>query len=243
MADTKKSIVTAQGWDVVTALGIAALIVLMFVMVMHHPVASHDEAGGFMASIAKQASTNRWTHGTLAVAMTVMSTFMLGFACRLGLRRPHVLLGAVATGLALVLICLSVLLDGFVASALAERCVAVGGACTSEAQPLLRFGGLQIEFMTRAGLLALASATALWAIDLAFRRDRVLPASMMGLASAAVQFGILLFNGERLNPQNLALIVAAQAIWYVAVGFVIYLQQGPYQHVATERPAEALSLR
>lgn len=239
MVGTDKANMPARGWDVVTASGIAALIALMFVMVMHHPVASHDDAGGLMASIAKQASTNRWTHGTLAVAMTVMSSFMMSFASRLGLCRPHVLLGAVATGLALVLICLSVLLDGFVASALAERCMSFGGVCSIEAQPLLQFGGLQIEFMTRAGLIALASTTALWGSDLVFRRDRALLAGVMGLVSAAVQFGILIFSGERLNPQNLALIVAAQAIWYVAVGYVIYFQRGPYQLITNERPAEA----
>lgn len=75
---------------------------------------------------------------------------------------------------------------------------------------------------------------ALWATDLAFRRDRALLAGVTGLVSAAVQFGILLINGERLNPQNLALIVAAQAIWYVAVGLVIYFRRGPYQLIPAE---------
>lgn len=235
MIETNHAGGPTRGWEMMTASGIAVLVGLMFVMVVRHPVASHADAGGAMVSIAKQATANRWTHGTLAVAITVMSSLMLGFACRLGLGRPHVLLGAVTTGLALVLICLSVLLDGFVASALAERCVAIGGPCAIEAQPLLRFGGLQIEFMTRAGLIALASATALWAADLAFRRDHSLSAGAVGLASATVQFGILLLNGERLNPDNLALIVAAQAVWYVAVGFVIVFRRGPYQPVETGR--------
>lgn len=218
----------ARGWDGVTASGIALIVALMFAMVMHHPVANHTDPGGVMASIAKQASIDRWVHGTLAAAITVMTSLMIGFAARLGLKRPHVLLGAVASGLALVLICLSVLLDGFIAPALAERCMTLGEQCASEAQPLLRYGSLQIEFMTRVGLIAMAVSTAMWAADLALRRDRALLAGVMGLASAAVQFGMLLLNGEQLRPHSLALIVAAQAVWFLAVALVIGLRRGPY---------------
>lgn len=214
--------------DVFTASGIAVLIVLMLVMVMHHPAARQADAAAVLSSIARQASADRMVHGTLAAAMTVMTSFMLGFAARLGFARPHVLLGAVSSALALVLICVAVLLDGFVAPALAMRCMTVGGNCASEAEALLRFGGLQIEFMTRLGLVALAGATALWSGDLILRKDGARIAGALGLLSTMIQLGILVFGGERLNAHSLGLIVAAQAIWYASVGAIIVFRQGPY---------------
>lgn len=213
--------------DAATASGIALLVALMLVMVMHHPVAEHKDAGSLVASLARQASSDRWVHGTLAAAMTAMTSLMLGFAARLGLDRPHVLLGAVSAVLALVLICLAVMLDGFVAPAIVAPCAAIAGDCAREAQSLLRFGALEIEFMTRFGLFAIASAIVLWAADLTLRKDRAIVAGAFGLASAAVQFGILLFSPGRLNPHSLSLIVAAQAAWYLSVGAVIARRRGP----------------
>ncbi|QYE34224.1 hypothetical protein KZX46_15765 [Polymorphobacter sp. PAMC 29334] len=214
--------------DVLTASGIIGLILLMLLMVMHHPVARQTDAAGVIGSIARQASADRFVHGTLAAAITVMTSLMLGFAMRLGLARPHVLLGAVASALALVLISLAVLLDGFVAPALALRCMTIGKDCVEQTEALLRYGGLQIEFLTRLALLALAAATALWAGDLILRRDGPRIAGILGLCSAAVQFGLLTFGGERLNVQNISLILTAQVIWYASVGTIIVLRQGPY---------------
>jgi hypothetical protein len=214
-----------------TASGIAVLIAVMLAMVMHHPVAGQTEAAAIVDSIARQATANRLVHGTLAAAMTVMTSIMLGFAMRLDLARPHVLLGAVSSALALVLICLAVLLDGFVAPALAMRCMTIDQECAVQTLALLKYGGLQIEFMTRVGLFALAGATALWAGDLVLRRDSARIAGALGLLSATTQFGILLLGDERLNPHSLALIVAAQAIWYASVAAVIVLRQGPYAAV------------
>ena len=222
----------ARSWDIAAATGIAILIGLMLVMVMHHPIAGQADAAELVGSIARQAAPNQMVHGTLAAAIIVMTSLMLGFAARLGLSRPHVLLGAVSSALALVLICLSVLLDGFVAPALATRCVAVGGNCASEAQAMLRFGGLQIEYMTRVGLLLLAAATALWAAELIRWKGGARLAGILGMLSAIVQPSILVGDAERLNPHNLGLVVAAQAIWYLSVAAIIMFRSGPY---ATEQ--------
>ena len=217
-----------SSWNIVVASSIALLVALMLVVIMHHPVARHTDAAELVTDIARQASSDRLVHGTLAVALTAMTSLMLGFAARLGLARPHVMLGAVSTALALVLICLAVLLDGFVAPAIAVRCITVGGNCAGEAQALLRFGGLQIEFMTRFGLYALTGATALWASDLIIRNDRAWLPGLLGLASAALQLGVLVLGGSRLGVHNLTLFVGAQALWYLSVGAVILFRPGPY---------------
>lgn len=225
-----------RAWNIVTASGIAVLILLMFVMVMHHPVATPANANDLVGSIARLAAPDQVVHGILAAAMTVMTSLMLGFASRLGLNRPHVLLGAVSSALALVLICLAVLLDGFVAPALALRCVTIGTDCARETEALLRFGGLQIEFMTRLGLYSLAGATALWAGDLILRKDSARTAGALGMLSATAQVGILVLGGERLTPHSLGLIVAAQAIWYVGVAGTIAFQRGPFDGSQVSAP-------
>lgn len=213
--------------EVFTASGIIGLVVLMLVMVMHHPVAGQKDASAVVESIARQASAIRLVHGTVAAAMTVMTALMLGFAVRLDLTRPHILLGAVSSGLALIMICMAVLLDGFVPSELSIQCAISGGDCAGSVQALLRYGGLQIEFMTRFGLLALASATGLWASDLLFRTDGTRVFGVLGLISAVVQFGLLGFGGL-LDPHSLSSIVAAQAVWYASVGAIIIFRKGPY---------------
>ena len=215
-------------WDTVTASSIAILVALMLLMVMHHPVARHTDPVALVTSIAHQASSDRWVHGSLAMAMTVMTSILLGFASRLGLKRPHVLLGAVCSGLALVLICQAVLLDGFVAPALSNSCTMISAQCANETRALLGFGALQIEFMTRLALFLLASTTALWAGDLILRQDRARVAGIFGLLSAAIQFGILMIGGERLNPHSLALFVSAQAVWYLSIASVIAFRKGPF---------------
>lgn len=219
--------------EVLTALGIIGLVVLMLVMVMHHPVAEQKDASAVVESIARQASAIGFVHGMVAAAMTVMTALMLGLAVRLDLTRPHILLGAVSSGLALIMICLAVLLDGFVAPELSIGCATSGGDCAGSVQALLRYGGLQIEFMTRFGLLALASATGVWAGDLFFRTDGTRVFGAVGLFSAIVQFGLLGFGG-RLDPHSLTLIVAAQAVWYTSVGAIILFRKGPYAVVETK---------
>ena len=213
--------------EVLTALGIIGLVVLMLVMVMHHPVAGQKDASKVVDSIARQASAIRFVHGTVATGITLMTALMLGFAVRLGLTRPHVLLGAVSSSLALIMICVAVLLDGFVAPELSIQCAINGGDCADSVVALLRYGGLQIEFMTRFGLLALASATGLWASDLFFRTDGTRVFGVLGLLSAIVQFALLGFGG-RLNPHSLTLIVIAQAVWYGSIGAIIIFRKGPY---------------
>lgn len=213
--------------EILTALAIVGLVGLMLVMVMHHPVARQTDSSAIIKSIADQVPANRFVHGTVAAAMTIMTSLMLGFAMRLDIRRPHVLLGAISSFLALIMIFLATLLDGFVASELVSQCAANGGNCSNQALAMLRYGALQIEFMTRSGLLALATATGLWAGDLILRKDSARIFGTLGMVSAIVQFGLLVF-GERLNPHNLALIVTAQAVWYAAVGAMIIARKGPY---------------
>lgn len=227
MNEAKKTYLRPRSIDAATASGIIVLVILMLIMVMYHPVAGQKDAAGLVESISRQASAIRSVHGTVAAAMTVMTSLMLGFAIRLDIGRPHVLLGAVSSGLSLMMICLAVLLDGFVAPELAGQCVASGGDCAGAAQAMLRYGGLQIEFMTRFGLVALAAATGLLAGDLVFRQDGARIFGALGIASAIVQFSLLAFGG-RLDPHSLALIVLAQAVWYASVVALIILHRGPY---------------
>lgn len=227
MIDTIKSQRRSRGVEALTALAIVTLVILMLAMVMHHPVAGQKDASGVVESIATLAPANRLVHGTLAAALTLMTSLMLGFAIRLDITRPHILLGAVSSGVALIMICLAVLLDGFVASELLIRCATAGGDCAGPVQEMLRYGGLQIEYMTRFGLLALATSTILWAGDLILRQDGARIFGALGMLSAIAQFGLLV-SGDRLNPHSLALIVTAQMVWYASVGTLIVLQKGPY---------------
>jgi hypothetical protein len=201
-------------------------------MVMHHPVVPHHDTAGLVQGIREQAGHDRLVHGVLSVTSGVLTSGALAFSARLGLaRRPHVLAGALSVGLSMVFTCLVVMLDGFIAPALAERCGA-GSACAGSVGDLLLMGALQIDVLTRYAIFATAAATGIWAVDLAFRRNGSKVVGAIGAVSSAVQLWILFAVTTRLTPRELALTVVAQAAWYLGVGALMTFGGGPYSGAA-----------
>lgn len=215
--------------DRLVAGAIATLGALMLVAILHHPVARHVDPAAKVASMARLRSADENVHAMLIMALTVVTSLMAGVAARLGLRRPHVLFGLVASGLALGLMCVAMVLDGFVAPAIAQDCVRTGGACAAEILRSTRYGAFEIEYLTRIGLVALAASTLAWGADLLLRRDRAMGAGLVGVVVAVTQLSLLLTDGARLNPHSLAVIMAAQVAWYLGVALMIARGKGPYR--------------
>lgn len=203
-----------------------AAVLVSLVMIMHHPVVSHHDTQSLVRGIREQAGLDRLVHGMLPLSSGVLTCGALLFSARLGLaNRLHVLIGALAVLLSLVFTCLAVMLDGFVAPALAERC-GQGSACFGSVSDLLLIGALQIEFLTRSAIFATALATALWAADLMFRQDGSKAVGAIGALSSAAQIWLLLGTANRLTPHELAIVVLAQSAWYVGMGAMMAFGRG-----------------
>src|SRR5579859_4693883 len=155
-------------------------------------------------------------HGALAVVFTILTAGMFYFSNGLGWRRPTTVIAFLTFCLALVFLCQAAMIDGFVAPALAQRC-GLDAACGSSVGSLLFLGSLQIEFLTRFGLVAIATAILGWAVGLlTWGRDAKI-AGGLGFASAAGQFWLLFGFAENLTPSSLLPIVLLQAVWYAVV--------------------------
>jgi hypothetical protein len=208
---------------------IAAGSVLALVMVMHHPVVPHHDTAELVQGIGRQAAMDRAVHGVLAVIATLTTSAMVWWSARSGVaRRPHLLVAAVANGLALALTCFAVLLDGFVAPALAERCSRPAIGCAASVADLLLMGAVQIEYLTRFALVATAAATLLLSGDLLLRRDGARVIGLLGMASALCQLWLLFASAARLTPHSLALVLVVQALWNLPAGVLMASRRGPF---------------
>ena len=214
--------------ELITGCSIAACAIVVIAMISHHPVVSSHDAGGLAASLARSAVADRWVHGIIAATLTILTTGMLAFAGRLGFKKPHVALGSVASMLSLMFICLAVMLDGFVAPALAERCGIPSATCGLPLVSLLQFGAAQIEFLTRFGLFSFATAAACFAVDLLVRQGGSRVVGSVGVLVALIQFALLFGSDARLTPHSLGIMVVLQAGWYLSVASLMVLRRGPY---------------
>jgi hypothetical protein len=206
---------------------VAAAMVVALVAMLHHPVSHGRDADAMIASIVRQAPTDRLVHGALSIVYGLIVAAMLAFAQRLGLRRFPVLLGAVGFSSALVLIVLAVMIDGFVAPAVAEGC-APAAACTVQAVALLRFGGVLIEYLTRFGFAAIAVSVICWGLALIVMPGALRWAGAAGLAAGLVQVAALAATPGRLTPSSLLPLMAGQFAWYAIAAVLMIGRRAPF---------------
>ena len=215
---------------------LGGLVIAILVALAHHPVGHGGDASGVLASMRAQATIDQVVHGTLAIAFGLSTVGMFVFAAHLGAARPPVLLGMTAYACAFVLIVLATMLDGFVAPAIVAGCGAHPSAsCAAEALTLLRLGALQIEYLTRFAVVALASAVLAWALALLRTPGAPRVAGAAGLGLGALQLVALGMTSTRLQPHSLTVILAAHMLWILVVAILLIRGRGPFANSA--RPA------
>ncbi len=175
---------------------------------------------------------DRIVHGGLAIIYGLLTVGMFVFASRLGSWRFPVLLGLVSFSCALVLILLAVVTDGFVAPALAERCAPSSAACTSQALVMLTFGAMQIEYLTRFALVAIAIAVLAWSLALLLISEAPRWSGVAGLAAGVAQLAALILSPERLTPQTLIFVTTGQLVWYMIVATLMITGRKPFEATA-----------
>ena len=82
--------------EIATAIGIGVVILIMLAMVLHHPTARQTDPAALIDSIARQASADRLVHGTLAAAMTLMTSLISAAEEAHALPMPPLAYGAIA---------------------------------------------------------------------------------------------------------------------------------------------------
>ena len=207
---------------------LAAISGLAIVALLYHPVAHGNDAVAVMGSMRSQAMMDRIVHGSLAIIYGILTVGMFVFASRLGAWRLPVLLGLISFSCALVLIVLAAVTDGFIAPAIVERCPPSSAACTSQALVMLKFGALQIEYLTRFAFVGIAVAVLGWSLALISTYEAPRWSGIAGVAAGVAQLAALILSPERLTPHTLIFITAGQLSWYLIVATLMITGQRPF---------------
>ncbi len=197
---------------------------LTLVLVMHHPVLrAHHGIGEMATGIRALAAMDRIVHGALMFILGVQALGFYIFSARIGFRHPAVVAGFIAFAVGVVVMIVPTTLDGFVTPDVAQACLATPGGCTAADASVFRLVAAMIQDFTKVALLATALGAGCWSLALLLRRglaNRL--AGSAGLLCAGIPASILLFSDLHLRPDNLAQIIAAQAVWcLIAAGLLI----------------------
>jgi hypothetical protein len=208
---------------------LGGLSLLAFIALLHHPVGHGREPADILASIRSQTTMDQLVHATLALIFGVLATVMFLFASCLGLRRFTVASGLVAFSCAVVFLLLAAMTDGFVIPAIAAQCAPdPSSSCIAEALTLLRMSAVQIEYLTRFSLAAVAISAAAWSVALLSTKGIPRWAGFVGLASGVCQLGALQVASSRLRLDSLLAIFALQLVWYLLAASLMILRCGPF---------------
>lgn len=184
----------------------------------------HPTGGQLLASaesFAHHAPINVLAHSLALVGVWLTSCGVFGLARRLGLHRIDVIAGLVAYAMVALLISVAAVIDGLVATRLAENFVGTELATgRDDARLLIQFCYYVASSLSRVYVSGMAIALLLWSWA-GWRTgfDRVLP--WIGGAIALVAIGAQLAGHLRMNVHDVMLLATGQSVWLVWAGFAL----------------------
>ncbi|MEA2785870.1 MAG: hypothetical protein QOF71_1974 [Candidatus Eremiobacteraeota bacterium] len=200
------------------AIAICAMVAI--VAISHHPTVSTRAPAEALTQMVQLAPMDRIVHGTLIAIMGVLLFSFAVYSLRRGLHRATSVGAfiAYATGIAAVIG--AALIDGFLTPAIAERYAGASADAVKSAIPLLVYGALTIQVLSKFGFVAMSIGVAFWSADLISAPGVLRMTGIVGFVSGIVAVGLLAFAGH-LNPHSLGAIVIVQAVWYLAVAVLL----------------------
>ncbi len=207
----------AYGW----LLALATL--LSLIVVAHHPVADlHDPAVG-LRNIVAVGNADRWVHGGLILLILLVTTGFSGFAWRLGIAHPLVMMGWLSQVFGAMAIIGAALIDGFVIPDLAGQGLSANGVSGAMAPAgiydLLHLCGAWLQADTRLGFVLTALSAMFFGHALLHHRGGALWIGLLGIGAGGFSAVFVLTLGVRFTPPLLLAYMAAQAAWHLTVAF------------------------
>lgn len=194
---------------------LAAFVVTLGLFALH-PGGNAVNFAEVLKNEARDRTTDAIVHGGYIAVMGVELVCFAMFAMRLGLQRMLVLAGLIFTAAGFSFLAGSMLLDGLVIPAIAQRFVDAAPAKLDMARTLFLFCGTMIGFLMPFGLLFQAAGIAAWSCTLSARRGIARAAGLLGilvaiLIAAAVAIGTT-------NPLGLMGALLGTALWALVAG-------------------------
>ena len=209
----------------VAAFILAACSLATIVAISHHPVVRVRRGAQVIEGIVAVGAADRAVHGTLLVIVLAM-VIALGIYT-LQRRRLHLCaaawMGFCCGSAGLVA---AVLIDGFFVPGFAQRYIGASPDALAPALTVLNAAAVAIQVLSAFGFIAMGGGTLLWSIDLLLDRGFARVVGLLGIASGTAVICLIAFGGT-LNPHSLTIIVAIQALWYLAIAWRTAFPQNP----------------
>jgi len=194
---------------------IAAFVVTLGLFALH-PGGNAANFAEVLKNEARDRATDAIVHGGYIAVMGVELVCFAGFAMRLGLQRMLVLAGLIFTAAGFSFLAGSMLLDGLVIPAIAQRFVNAPPGNLDMARTLFLFCGTAIGFLMPIGLLFQAAGIATWSCTLSARRGIARAAGLLGILIAILIAAALAVGTT--SPLALMGALLGTALWALVVG-------------------------
>jgi hypothetical protein len=196
-------------------LGASAL--LMLFAISHHPVAPRRRGLEALQAVVGLGAADRMVHGFLVLIIFVM-IFSFTVYTLSRVRLSLCALAWVAFFAGDMCVISAALTDGFFVPAFAESYLASAPIDAAPGLTILRAAAVVIQVLTKFGFLALSGATLFWSIDLFLDRGQSRLIGLLGLIASLVIIALIIFGGT-VDVHSLLIIVALQALWYLAIAW------------------------
>ena len=177
----------------------AALTVLMMA---HHPSNAHDGAMG------------RFVHGAMIALVAATAYGFAHVALRRGIRRPTVLAGMIAYGIAMFGHIGAATINGFAVTALAAREGVEHG--------LFHVTWELNQAFAQLGVVATGVAFLLWSLGWVKQRGWARPLGVLGIVAGLAPMALLFGGALKMNLAGAMLVYSLQAAWILLTGLYVW---------------------
>jgi hypothetical protein len=205
-----------------TSAVVVAMILGIFIVVSHHPVAGGGALASKVANVSRLGIMAQLVHGLIMVMLILLSAAMTSFSNRWGRYALTVIAANSVFSLGAGLYLIAMAFDGFVLPALANSCVGQALVCAESLKRVFTLSSEVVQVFTRPAFMSTALAVLLWSAHLAFF-ERRWSMALAGFLSAAVQLTALATTAVRLTPYSMLFVLAGQLIWYCAVAMFFWV--------------------
>lgn len=189
----------------------------MLVAISHHPVAPRRRGLEALQAVVGVGPADRIIHGLLVLIIFAM-IFSFTVYTLTRVRLSICALAWVAFFAGDMCVVGAALTDGFFVPAFAESYHASTPIDAAPGLTILKAAAVAIQVLTKFGFLALSAATLFWSIDLFLDRGQNRIIGLLGLIASLAVVALLIFGGT-VNVHSLLVIVALQALWYLAIAW------------------------
>jgi hypothetical protein len=200
-------------------MGGAALLTVL--LMAYHPTIRASNNEEFFAGITRIAFTNKLVHGSLIALEVVLAVAFSCLTSRLGPSSLLVRLGYFAYLTGAITLSAAALINGFVLTDFVARYAERSRETLDTAKQVLAYGTAANQVCSKAGVLAMSVAVALWSIKLLGGAGSVRGVGIFGCLTGSALAVALLLGYLHMDIHGMLAFVLAQTLWSLAVAWLL----------------------